>query len=67
MATVEIALVDEKGIVLRRLTNGIKSTGAHEVSLNESQLPEGMYFVRFRVVSTTGNAFEEMRKVVIVR
>ena len=61
-AEVDITLYDVMGRVVRRLVSGSRPAGFHQVSVDASGLPSGVYFCRMQAGS-----FTETRRLVLVK
>lgn len=50
---IRISLVNNQGIVVRNIEEGVKQNGQHQLKLQADNLPEGLYFLRTQIAKET--------------
>ena len=66
-ATVRLTIFNALGQVVRELESSAKQPGYHETSFNASELGSGVYFYRIDAVGSSGERFQETRKMLLVK
>jgi hypothetical protein len=65
---VVLKVYDILGKEVKTLINGTESPGAHNVHLNASELPSGVYFYTIKATDqSSGNTFTDTKKMVLVK
>jgi hypothetical protein len=66
-AKVMVDVYNLLGMKVKSLNNGTMSAGTHEVPVDMSKMPSGVYYYRFTAVDNTGNAFVQTQRMVLVK
>jgi hypothetical protein len=66
-AKVMVDVYNLLGMKVRSLNNGTMSAGTHEVPVDMSKMPSGVYYYRFTAIDNTGNAFVQTQRMVLVK
>ena len=66
-ATVRLTVFNALGQAVRELESSAKQPGYHETSFNASDLGSGVYFYRIDAVGSSGERFQETRKMLLVK
>ncbi len=66
-ANVTVEFYNLLGMKIKSLNNGTMSAGTHEVPVDMSKMPSGVYYYRFTAIDNTGNAFVQTQRMVLVK
>ncbi|MBD3410330.1 MAG: T9SS type A sorting domain-containing protein, partial [Ignavibacteriales bacterium] len=66
-AMVRLTVYNALGQVVRELESSFKQAGYHEATFNASDLGSGVYFYRIDAVGSSGERFQETRKMLLIK
>jgi Secretion system C-terminal sorting domain len=65
---VTLKVYDILGREVKTLVNGVQSSGAHNIQLNASELPSGIYFYTIRATDQgSGHTFTDTKKMILIK
>jgi photosystem II stability/assembly factor-like uncharacterized protein len=65
---VKLTIFNSLGQSVKELTNGIQSSGVHEISFDASGVTSGVYFYNLNAISVDGNqSFRNTRKMILLK
>ncbi len=66
-ANVKLDIYNVLGAKVKSLSGGAMAAGTHEIPVDMSMMPSGVYCYRFTAIDNTGKSFVQTRRMVLVK